>query len=378
MHMRSALRRWWPVPIPALLALLMYVLLPHFPRFTEWVVVRGLFRVVSFPLAAVMAVFPFSVTEICVVLGPVALLVVLVVWVVRILRHRDRRGVIAEKGCRFVAWCLSLALLMFMVMDGGNFSRLPLEELMELPDREYNARELYAVTADLAQKCSEARRGVAEDENGCMVLSSSLSDTLLAANDVYRPLRQDYPFLITGVWRVKAVALSHLWSYTGFSGVYCPWLGEANVNVDQPDCDIGHTAAHELAHTIGFAKENECNFLGYLSCVTSGQPDFVYSGYLAAFIYCNNALYGADQELWAQAYGYLSDGVRRDLQQKSAYWDSFEGEVMDSAQDFNDAFIKVNGVESGRISYSEAVGLVLKYYDKTGEMAALVAQLPEE
>ncbi len=378
MRIRPLVRRWLFVPLPALLAVLMYVLLPHFPYFTEWVVVRGLFRIVSVPVTAVVSLFPFSLTELAVVLGPVALLVLLAVWGIRILRHKERRKIIAEKGCRFVAWCLSLMLLVYMVMHGGNFSRLHLTELMELPQRPYTAQELYAVTVDLAQKCRAAREQVAEDESGCMVLSASLSDTLLAADDVYKPLRRDYPFLITGVWRAKAVVLSHQWSYTGVTGFYCPWLGETNVNVDQPDCDIGHTAAHELAHSMGFGREDECNFLGYLSCVTSGQPDFVYSGYLAAFLYCNNALYGADQELWAQAYAHLSEGVRRDLRQKSTYCDSFKGEVMDFSQDFNDAFIKVNGEESGRISYSEAVGLVLQYYDKTGAMATLVTQLPAE
>ena len=362
--------RWlWPALI-ALVAVGLYVLLPYFPDFTEQVISRGLFRVVGFPVQWVVSLLPVSLTELLVVLGIPAAVVLLVIWVVRLCRgpHRLQR---LERGLRFAAWCVSLVLLVFMLTCGGNFSRRPLAQLMDLPNRQYTVEELAAVTADLAAKVSAAREQVAEDEAGCMTLSASLSDTLLAADDAYDALRQDYPFLTTAVWRVKPVALSHLWSYTGYVGVYCPWLGESSVNVDAPYCDLGHTATHELAHTMGFAKEKECNFLAYLACITSGQPDYVYSGYLSAYIYCSNTLYKADKAAWGESYKACSPAVRRDLKQRNAYWKQFQGEVMESSQQVNDTFIKVNGVESGSFSYGEMVELVLQHYDKTGWLAAL-------
>ena len=128
--------------------------------------------------------------------------------------------------------------------------------------------------------------------------------------------------------------------------------------------DWGHTATHEIAHTMGFAKENECNFLGWLACSTSGYPDYEYSGHLAAFIYCSNALYKADRELWRKAAANCSEGVVRDINQGNDYWDSFrESEVLEASQNFNDSFIKANGVESGILSYNQMVELMLRYYD---------------
>ena len=365
--------RWlWPVLI-ALAAVGLFFLLPYFPHFTERVISRGLFRVVGFPMQWVVSLLPVSLTELLVVLGIPAAVVMLVIWVVRLCRGPGRRQRL-ERGCRFMAWCVSLVMLLYMLTCGGNFSRRPLSDLMELPQREYTVEELAAVTAHLAANLSAARKQVAEDEEGCMTLSASVEDTLLAADDAYHNLRQDYPFLTTAVWRVKPVALSHLWSYTGYVGVYCPWLGETSVNVDAPYGDLGHTATHELAHTMGFAKEDECNFLAYLACITSGQPDYVYSGYLSAFIYCSNTLYKADKQAWNEAHKACSEAVRRDLKQRNAYWDQFEGEVMDSSQQVNDTFIKANGVESGSFSYGEMVELLLQYYDKTGQLAALMEQ----
>ena len=355
--------KWIYCLIPTVLAILMYILLPLFPTFTEYAITRGLFRIIAFPFECIMSIFPFSITEVVVVLLPIAIITLLIVWVVRIIRRQDKLQIF-ERGVRFATWVLSLILLVFMVMDGGNFSRIPLGELMEFPNRQYTAEDLYKVTADLAQKTSKAREKLSEDKDGCAVLSLEQSEFLMKADDCYNNIQKEYPFLKTAVWRVKSVALSHLWSYTGTTGVYCPWLGEANVNTDVPHSELGHTAAHEIAHTMGFAKENECNFLSWLACSTSGLPDYEYSGYLQAYIYCANALYKADNQLWKKAYNNLSDGVIRDIVQRNEYWDSFEGEVMESSQSVNDTFIKVNGVESGILSYNEMVELILRYYDK--------------
>ncbi len=356
--------KWGLCLLPGVLAAALYLLLPHTPGFAEWGMVRGAFRVLGFPLEWLVSLLPFSLMEVAVVLGIPAVLIVLVVWIVRIVRTPHRRLQIAEKGCRFIAWCGSLALLVFMIMDGAAFSRQPLAELMELPEGEYTVKQLYKVTIDLAQKASDARERITEDEEGCMVLSNGIYKTLAQADDCYHPLIEEYPFLRTGTWQVKPVALSHLWSYTGFTGMYCPWLGEANVNVDITPAEIGETAAHEIAHTMGFAKENECNFLAYLACSHSDNPDYVYSGYLAAFIHCVNEL-GDHKPDWVKAaYKYCSDGMVRDIRQRSAYWKQFAGKTMETSQKVNDTFIKVNGVASGRISYGEMVELVLRYYDQ--------------
>ena len=357
--------KWIFCLIPAVLAVIMYTLLPYFPKFTEFIITRGLFRFVAFPIEWIMSVFPFSITEIAVILSAPAILTLLVIWIVRIIKKENKLKTF-EKGCRFTVWCLSLALFIFMVMDGVNFSRITTGELFNLPDGKYTAEDLHKLTADLAEKASAAREKLAEDENGCTKLTVSKSELLLLSDDCFDNLKEEYPFLKTATWRVKSVGLSHLWSYTGTTGVYCPWLGEASINTDIPVYELGHTATHEIAHTMGFAKENECNFLAWLACAESKQDDFVYSGHLAAYTYCINALYKADKDLWRDAASRCSAGMIRDLKNISAYWKQFEGEVQENSQKVNDTFIKVNGVESGVLSYNEMVELCLRYYDSKG------------
>lgn len=354
--------KWVCCMIPLACAAAFYFVLPLFPQFTEYIFARGIFRVISVPLNWLISVFPFSVTEIVVILAVPALLTLLGIFIYRLIRRQNRKQ-IAEKGARFVCWCLSVAALLYMIMHGGNYNRLPVAELMNLNDNTYDAEFLAAVTADLAQKTSAAREQVTEDENGCMVLSNSISDTLKNTDNCYDNLQRDYPFFSSGTWRVKSVMLSHYWSYTGITGVYCPWLGESNVNTDIPHSEIPHTAAHEVAHTMGFSREDACNFIAYLGCITSEDPDYVYSGYLSAYIYCSNALYAYNKDAWKETVAYCSDRVLRDLKQRNSYWNGFKGEVMEASDDFNDAFIKANGVESGVLNYNEVVSLILQYYD---------------
>lgn len=354
--------KWLFAVLPLVVAALLYALLPHFPKFTEYVFVRGIFRFVSVPLSFILSCIPFSVTEIVVLLAIPAVLTLAGIFIYRLIKRADRKSV-AEKGARFMCWCVSVAALMFMIMDGGNFSRLSVGELMRLNDTTYDVAFLQQVTVDIAKKASAARLSVAEDENGYMQLSNGVKDALLQADDCYNHLQEEYPFLKSGVWRVKPVMLSNYWSYTGYTGVYCPWLGETSVNVDMPQSSIYYTATHEIAHTMGFAREDACNFIAFLACTTADIPDAVYAGYLSAFVYCYNALYAYDPALCASVRDVCSDGVFRDLKQRNDYWKQFEGDVMTSSQEFNDAFIKVNGVEIGVLSYNQVVSLILRYYD---------------
>ena len=358
-------RRWLWCALPAVIAVMMYIVLPHTPAVAEYGMARVLFRAVAFPLEWLISFLPVSLTEIVVLLAAPTLLTLLVIWIVRIVRSAQRARTV-ERGCRFVAWCLSIAALMFMVTDGANFSRLPLAELMALPDRTYTGEDLYRLTSDLARRASAVRETLAEDDEGVATLSVSLDEMLTHGDEAYAAARAQYPFLISGTRRVKPVALSHAWSYTGYTGLYCPWLLEANANVDIPACDIGHTVTHELGHTMGFAHEDECNFLAYLACSTSAMPDYAYSGYMTAYVHCANALYRYSRDLWQQAYAYCSETMRRDMAARNRYYRSFEGEVQDAAQQANDTFIKLNGDDSGTLRYSEVVSLLLRYYDAQG------------
>ena len=217
--------------IPALAALLLRVVLPHFPEFTEAVFAKGVFRILSVPLGGLISLLPFSLTEVLAVLALPAFVFILVWFIRRLCRTGCRKQLLMRAG-KGTAWVLSTVLLVYMLLHGVNFYRLPLGELMGLETAEPSAVQLRDVCIDLAERASRERESLTEDGEGCARLSQSMGETLRLADNGYRSLQGTYPFLFGGVFRAKPVQLSHWWSYTGITGMYFPMLAEANVNID--------------------------------------------------------------------------------------------------------------------------------------------------
>ena len=342
--------------IPFFLALILYFLLPAWPWAAEHLFARGIFIPLSFIFGNLVSLLPFSLSEWLLILS-LPLIITAIVFQIRKAKKQQKKWwwlLLKKAGA-----ILSVASLLYMLMFGANYYRHTLSDLMKLDTAQKTKEELYAVCVMLADKASALREKVGEDENGCFTRTASLRQ----ANNGYAVLRNTYPFLSGVSLSPKPVLLSHYWSYTGTTGIFIPFFAEANVNSDIPDSLILSTAAHELAHTRGFAREDECNFLMYLSCLHNDSAEYQYTGNLSAFIYCANALAGADSELHTRLYAeHVSNGMRRDLNQNSQYWKQFEGPVKDIASDINDSFITSQGVPDGVLSYNRVVELILAYH----------------
>lgn len=347
--------------LPGGLALLLFFVLPYFPGVTETVFSRGLFRVVSVPLGFLTSLLPFSLTE-ALAVAALPLLIAGIVLLIRKFRRTAARKPLVKTLLRRTAWVLSVLFALYMLMHGLNFYRMPVAELMELDTRQQDAAFLQKVCRDLAEQASAERAKLTENEDGRIDPGLSRTAILRQADAGYRAAQADYPFLWGSVWNPKPVQLSHWWSYTGVTGMYFPFLAEANVNIDVPVFNMPATAAHELAHTRGFAREDECNFLAFLTCRYQEDPLYRYSGNLLAYIYCSNTLYDYSEEMWWEIRDACSDAMRRDLEEQRQYWKQFEGEVQQVSTQVNNAFITAHGDEDGVLSYDRVVELILAYY----------------
>ena len=360
------IRPWILRLLPAITAALLYFLLPHFPHFTEIFFSLGVFRVISVPLGMFTSIFPFSLTEIL-VLTAFPLLIFLIVRLISRLKKAGQKRTVCLKSLKSCTLALSAALLFYMLLHGVNFYRLPVEKLLDLNTARVTPENFRDVCIELASNASKERKKVKEDEHGRMKLSESVSKTLLNANESYKRLDDSYSFLWGGVWRPKPVMLSHYWSSTRICGMYFPFFAEANINVDQPDCDIPFTAAHELAHTRGFAREDECNFFAYLSCINSDSADARYSGYLSAYMYCIGELSSYDKDMANEANRHLSEAVWQDFEGRNEYWEQFDkpidNVIGNISNEINNSFIESQGVEKGALSYGEVVRLIVAWHN---------------
>ena len=168
--------------------------------------------------------------------------------------------------------------------------------------------------------------------------------------------------------RAKPVFFSRIMSLTNMAGIYSAYTIEANYNRDMTEYNHAFCASHELSHLKGIMQENEANFVAYLCCMNSKEPDIHYSGLLSGWIYCGNELYKRDRECWSEIYGTLDDRCIADLSANNAFWASYKGEISDAAESFNDAYLKGRGQEDGTESYDRVVDLIVSYEKKRGEV----------
>ena len=146
------------------------------------------------------------------------------------------------------------------------------------------------------------------------------------------------------------------------TGIYSFFTGEANLNVNFPDYTLPYTAAHEMAHQRGIAREDEANFMAFLVCTASDDPYIRYSGYLNAYEYVASALYRASPDLYYKAAGRLSDSVKGEMAAYNDFYDQYRdttaGQVSGA---INNSYLQSQGTP-GTVSYGMVVDLTVAYY----------------
>jgi len=336
--------------------------------FSEWysVTVYPFFR---FVFSKIFGIFPFSAAEILLAALIIAVIAGIVVFIIRIIKSKGARKTVFLKTLLFTLNAASVALLVFLLNCGINYNRRPFSETNKGVD-DYSEEELTYVFEKMLGELEEITPLI-NTNGGAFVLTSELGKDAPAA---LVNLSEKYPRLGKTFAAPKPVLTSVIMSKTLIEGVYSPFTVEANYNKDIPDSEKPFAVCHELAHLSGFMKEEEANFISFLACRESGNPEFMYSAYL----YALDGLSGYVP--WG--YDMLPEQAKTELDLQYEYWRGFmfdsksvvnedSGEVievmvpsplMEISEDINDAYLKINGQEDGVESYSRMIDLLVSDY----------------
>ncbi len=225
----------------------------------------------------------------------------------------------------------------------------------------YSVEALTAVTEYFARQTAALASQVPRDEGGHF--AADLSDCFDKGPEIYRNIGRKFPSLGMKPVKAKPLLCSRLQSILGFTGIYFPFTGEANVNVDAPACLVPATIGHEMSHQRMVASELEANFVGIAACTSCDDIVFQYSGYLMGLIQLCNALYSVAPDAWYDISGRIfTPELSVDWTDNNAYWAALDSPVEDVAGDVYDSFLKNNDQALGIRSYGACVDLLVHYY----------------
>lgn len=307
----------------------------------------------------IWSVFPFSVAESAIAL----LIAAVVIWTIRafilLIRQRRGRDFLRRMGAVISvfmwAWCL-LCWLWNVSYYADSFA-----EKSGLVSYGHTPESLFYTTVWFAQNAAERSDQIPRDEDGHFALP--LEECFDRGTDIYENLTAEFPFLSLPSVSAKPLLFSRLQSILGFTGVYLPFTGEANVNIDAPACLIPATIGHEMSHQRMVAAEQEANFVGIAACLSCDDVVFQYSGYLHGLVHLSNALYQLDPSLWTViTENFFTPELSTDWNDNYFYWKALESPAEKQAEQTYDAFLKGNGQSLGIASYGSCVDLLITYY----------------
>ncbi|MGO5052798.1 DUF3810 domain-containing protein [Lachnospiraceae bacterium LCP25S3_G4] len=298
----------------------------------------------------------FSLVEILLYLCIFVILLWFILFLWKIRSSPSKCVAYFKNGMLNLFFISSILFTFYTFTCGINYQRDSFATLYNYETDNYTEEELLSACTYLTQRVNQYAGAVDRTNSNITKRNQSISSESQIA---MKQLGSEYALLSGYYPAPKPLWFSSILSVQGLTGIYSPFTIEANYNQDMTDYNIPFTTCHELAHLKGFMQENEANFIAYLACISSTNPDFQYSGYLMGWIYCTNELYQLNIEAYQQIHNQLNSQSILDLQENTAFWDHYEGNLSSASRKINDTYLKANGHADGITSYNKIVDLII-------------------
>ncbi len=326
------------------------------PQLIERFYSEGFYKGISYLLHLLIGWLPFSIGDVLYILAIIWLLYA----VIKIIY------LLAKRRFKLAGWLLlklvigvETGVIVFYVFWGLNYFRPSAAERLGLQDTSYTIKDVEAVTRMIIDSANASRDAVTKTD----VLQPNQS-VYASATGAIKILSATSPVFHICMPGVKPSMLSPLMNYLSTSGYYNPFTGEAQINWQMPVFDRPFTACHEMGHQMGFGREDEANFVGYLAGIHSNDRLLKYSAYYEASIEFLRYIRRRDTVMHHQLKALLNPGVRQDLKTDSTYWINYAGQIGLISGKFYDSFLKANNQPAGLRTYNRMIRLTMAWYLK--------------
>jgi hypothetical protein len=301
-----------------------------------------------------LAWLPFSIGDVFYLF----LIIWLAVLIYRFIKFKRNR---LNRFISFLGFC-ALFYTLFNVFWGFNYYRRPLNQQLQLSSN-YSSEALVEFTCELIEVANASHLSIAENDTSAVNFNFSKSEMQNLVFEAYQepsnfPNKLNYP-----TENIKSSLWSLPLSYAGFSGYLNPFTKEAQFNSLMPQYKWPTTMAHEVSHQLGFAKENEANFISALVCINSKHKYLRYAGLTFALKYSLNDIYKRDPELFKAMLTDVNEGIIKNYKTSQQFWEKYRGPSEVIMKQIYGNFLKANNQPKGIETYSYVTALLVNYHN---------------
>lgn len=334
--------------------------LKGYPDTVEFYYSNTVYPLISNGLQFLFNRLPFSAGDILYVL----IILTIPILIYQLIKHSLKKSI--HKGNRRriilnIVLGFETAVLLFYLFWALNYFRIPAAERLHLSGISYTNAELFQLTSVFIDSANTLREEITPaqwEQVGDKIYAES-AKSIRALPVIYNPDNLSVP-------EIKSSAFGRLINYFGTAGYFNPFTGEAQINSEIPVYLKPFVACHEMAHAIGYGREDEANFIGFISAGKSADPMLRYSAYYLAVQEFMRETARVDTVMFETLKSKISAPFMSDLKHEKAFWEQYRGALRRFSSIFYDHYLKANKQPEGIKSYNRMIILTMAYYKKRG------------
>lgn len=326
---------------------------------------NGIYPVIAMVQRSIFGWIPFSVGD----LFYAFLVIVIIYKTAQLIRYIFKKKINRQYLLNSLKQLIFLFLFIYVFfygLWGLNYSRKGISYQLSLEVKKYTVEEIDTLATLLQQRLNFYADTISlvqrDSFNKKKTLFSKSTEAYLYAN-------ANYPFLNYDPQSIKPSLYSYLGNYFGFQGYYNPFSGEGQVNTTIPKFLEPFVTAHEVAHQLGYGKENEANFVAFLACKSYPNNTFRYSMYFDMYLYAVTELDRSDSVKAKAHNDKLHPQVKKDIAEYRSFLRNYRNQVEPVISWIYDGYLQANDQPEGKKTYNMVVAYLIAYYKKFGKEA---------
>ena len=253
---------------------------------------------------------------------------------------------------------ISITIFLFYSLWGLNYFKTPLLSKLDIGEIKYES--LQTTLDRLIDDANEAHLLLGDED-------STLENLEFDKEKIISELKLDnikkFDKISTTKFAKKSI-IPKIFLYQGVSGYINPFTLEAIVVEEIPSIDFSITVLHEQAHQLGYAAEEDANFLAFISSINNQDPLIKYSGYVFGLSYLLNEIQINHNDDLSSFTDKINSGIIEDINSRRKFWQKYSNNIINSLQNIlYDFYLKSNNQKAGIASYGRIVNHIINYYE---------------